>query len=353
MTMSRTHLTFALLFLMSAAPTLVAANVEFNSDIIEFDGITYHEMNVYLASSHDVCIVKRVDDKYEVDVLQFDWEDFPDLSSWELNFALSIYGFDGLAELASDVEHHEFDVRPETEEHLGIEGYGGQDIIIATDVQCFCHLNGGSGDDIVWGADFDAGNNIANYIYGERGNDDLYGGAGRDVLCGGRGNDYLYGFDNSDDLTGDDGNDYLFGSLGDDDLDGGAGNDYIEGNEDNDVLRGRLGNDRLFGGEGADEMYGDEGDDELYGEDGADYLEGDAGNDFLDGGYDMDIDTLCGGTEADDFMFRRYRLVELKLQTKSTLDPRLSITSTRQTTTSTVQYEQFTVEMDIVEDYGS
>ncbi|MEZ5942385.1 MAG: calcium-binding protein [Planctomycetaceae bacterium] len=329
---SRIQLTFAFAFLIALAPAVCTADVDFDSNRVEWEGVTYHEMYVYLDTSHDICIVTRVDDKYEIDILQFDEVDFADLSSWELNFGLSLYGFDGLADLASDVEHHEFDIEADEIQAMAISASGGNDIIILTEADCLCHVSGGTGDDIIWGVDVESETTL-NYLHGDKGNDDLYGGRGPDQLCGGRGHDSLRGYEGPDSLNGDDGNDYLYGGPGDDVLNGSGGDDTIRGNEDNDIIYGSSGDDELLGGDGEDEIHGGDG------------------NDYLDGGYDGAMDTLIGDEGADDFMFRRYRLVELKMKTLSSTDPRLSSTSTRQTTTSTVQYEQFTVEMDVVDDY--
>ena len=53
-------------------------------------------------------------------------------------------------------------------------------------------------------------------MYGEEGNDRIYGGYGDDYLDGGEGNDTLYGEYGDDVLTGGTGNDYLDGGYGND-----------------------------------------------------------------------------------------------------------------------------------------
>ena len=80
-------------------------------------------------------------------------------------------------------------------------------------------------------ADKIVGNNRANEIFGQGGNDYIAGHAGDDLLYGGLGNDYLNGAS---------GLDTLFGELGDDLLRGGKGADQ---------LTGGLGNDTLWGGQ--------------------------------------------------------------------------------------------------------
>ena len=79
--------------------------------------------------------------------------------------------------------------------------------------------------------------NRSTVLDGGAGNDCLYGGRRDDVLHGGSGNDFIWGGDGADSLYGDDGNDFLFGGDGNDLLDGGDGRDF---------LFGQAGNDRLF-----------------------------------------------------------------------------------------------------------
>ena len=80
-------------------------------------------------------------------------------------------------------------------------------------------------------------------MYGEAGNDNLFGGDGNDQLYGGVGNDMLFG---------ENGNDMLFGDAGNDRLSGGTGNDQLNGGTGNDLLYGDAGNDMLTGGAGVD-----------------------------------------------------------------------------------------------------
>ena len=102
------------------------------------------------------------------------------------------------------------------------------------------------------------------------------------------GNDTLYGSDDSEDtLYGNRGNDSLFGNGGDD------------------LLVGGYGNDALYGGDGRDQLNGGAGNDVLYGGDDIDELSGGAGNDYLNGygiGTGFKFDTLEGGTGADTFV---------------------------------------------------
>ncbi|ORF02841.1 calcium-binding protein [Snodgrassella alvi] len=139
-------------------------------------------------------------------------------------------------------------------------------------------LNGGAGNDILWGG---VGDNILN---GGEGNDTLCGGAGDDILNGDEGNDTLNGNDGNDILNGDEGNDTLWGGAGDDILNGDEGNDTLNGGTENDILNGGAGDDILNGGAGDDILNGGVGDDILNGGEGYDILNGGAGNDILNGG---------------------------------------------------------------------
>ncbi len=105
------------------------------------------------------------------------------------------------------------------------------------------------------------------------GNMTIEGGAGDDILWGNIGNDTINGFN------------------GNDIIDGGPGNDTINGQNDNDRMNGGAGNDIMDGGAGNDLIYGDGGDDTL---------NGGAGDDVLDGG--AGIDTLNGGAGNDTYI---------------------------------------------------
>lgn len=64
-------------------------------------------------------------------------------------------------------------------------------------------------------------------LNGGDGNDSIWGGASRDVIYGGRGNDRLYGNDGNDQLYGEDGDDILDGGKGSDSHSGGLGLDTL------------------------------------------------------------------------------------------------------------------------------
>lgn len=162
-------------------------------------------------------------------------------------------------------------------------------------------FNGNDGDD-----KFVNNTSIPTLAYGNRGNDTLIGGTGRDELHGGPDNDTLIGNDGDDELHGDYGDDVLSGGRGNDTLNGWYGNDSLSGDDGDDVLSGYEGDDVLHGGRGNDILKGHEGDDDLFGEDGNDELYGWTGNDLLVGGDGNDYlsgwsgqDILVGGRGDD------------------------------------------------------
>ncbi len=168
---------------------------------------------------------------------------------------------------------------------------------------------GGQQDDTLYGG---TGLDV---LYGDSGRDKLYGDAGAtngsltgQELHGGDDADELFAFaatanagaeslrTTSEKLFGDAGNDTLYGNLGPDFLSGGLGNDTLYG----DWLVGpnyqvapsptTIGAaDTLLGDSGADLLYGGGGNDELWGGSGSDILEGQGGVDSLYGGSDIDL----------------------------------------------------------------
>jgi Ca2+-binding RTX toxin-like protein len=76
---------------------------------------------------------------------------------------------------------------------------------------------GGKDDDLLFGDDG------ADIVYGNLGNDTCDGGDGADLIRGGQGNDIL---------TGGAGADWLSGDRGDDTITGGAGADTFHGSQD-------------------------------------------------------------------------------------------------------------------------
>lgn len=173
-------------------------------------------------------------------------------------------------------------------------------------------------------ADFLFGDRDEDQIHGGPGDDDLRGNSGNDTLFGDEGSDVLIGGDDDDTLDGGEdpdildgglGNDHLIGGLADDLHYGNRGSDLIEGNtgadfiagndqsdfvygdEGSDTIFGGLGNDTLRGGDQDDTIHGDQGDDLILGHAGADTLMGDEGNDVIYGGDQSD--TVRGGLGDD------------------------------------------------------
>ncbi|MCO5797284.1 MAG: hypothetical protein HEQ29_11045 [Dolichospermum sp. LBC05a] len=161
-------------------------------------------------------------------------------------------------------------------------------------VQNFVNVVGTTQNDII------KGNNLANELVGNTGNDTIQGNDGDDILDGGDGNDQLFGGNNDDQLFGGIGNDILQGDNGNDLLNGGEGNDTLKGLAGDDILDGGVGSDSLLGGIGNDILIGDLGDDILNAEAGNDLVFGDDGNDRLYGGDGFD--ELNGGI-GKDFLY--------------------------------------------------
>jgi Ca2+-binding RTX toxin-like protein len=196
------------------------------------------------------------------------------------------------------------------------------------------HLYGNGGDDTLWGGGGDDvlyGGDGNDTVSGGPGNDQLYGEAGNDVIRGSEGNDiesggpgddrigYSPGITNDDDtgadvVTGGDGNDRLdldghtggmTISLDGQANDGAAGegdniaNDFetINGTNSNDVFVGSPGPDQFSGGPGNDTINGGGGNDQLYGGSGDDNINGDAGDDKVEGANGADI--VDGGPGVD------------------------------------------------------
>jgi Ca2+-binding RTX toxin-like protein len=191
-------------------------------------------------------------------------------------------------------------------------------------------LTGGLGNDSLDGG---AGTDLAQFNDGTLGvtvnlaTGTASGGDGTDTLTG---IENLYGSKQGDSLTGDDnanrldaqlgndtlqgagGNDFLIGGLGDDSLDGGSGFDYAQYNDATAGVTVNLSAGTASGGAGNDVLaaieyvYGSSYGDTLTGDDNANVLDGQAGNDLISGGGGQDTliggdgnDSLYGGTEAD------------------------------------------------------
>ena len=193
----------------------------------------------------------------------------------------------------------------------------GNDIFIVDDIGDVCSDAGVGSDRVRASVSFNLGSNIenlqltgaaningtgnelANQLDGNSGNNTLGGGAGADLIKGEDGNDILNGDAGADQLLGGDGADTLNGGADNDILNGGAGLDTLNGGEGIDLLEGGLGDDILNGDAGADQLFGGDGADILRGGEGNDVLRGEAGLDSLFGGagddtyfIDADLDTV-------------------------------------------------------------
>lgn len=150
----------------------------------------------------------------------------------------------------------------------------------------------GDGDDVFNVANsFD--NDLVNglQVFGNGGNDMIFGTSLDDDLRGGAGNDEIHGRAGDDSMRGNGGADDLRGGNGDDDIRGGGGNDVARGNAGADELRGQAGDDELRGGNGRDFINGGRGVDELI---------GNGGNDRFKSNGDGSVDTVNGGRGNND-----------------------------------------------------
>lgn len=122
------------------------------------------------------------------------------------------------------------------------------------------HDDGGGDDEVVR-----SGNAEGESLEGGRGDDLIFGASGQDTMVGQAGNDMLFGEGFEDTLRGLTGNDILFGGNANDVLEGGADDDLLFGGADRDVLYGGVGDDILIGGSDIDTLYGGDGNDTLSG----------------------------------------------------------------------------------------
>lgn len=131
----------------------------------------------------------------------------------------------------------------------------------------------------------------------------IRGSAGADFLYGQIGNDIIYGFG---------GDDFIQAQFGSDRVRGGAGNDYIQlaagdhiayGDAGNDFMVSGTGTSKLFGGIGNDHIRDTGGNTTVYGGAGFDTIEADnAGVNVYSGGAGIDtLDLSYGWSAAVDF----------------------------------------------------
>ena len=162
--------------------------------------------------------------------------------------------------------------------HAGI--HGGLTIARGVEIE---NAVGADGNDSI------TGNNLANDLLGEGGNDTIDGAGGRDVINGNGGRDEIGGGSGADTLYGGEGYDTITGGAGADLIDGGTGHDDLDGGTQDDVIFGRNGDDTIRGGGGADTMSGGRGNDSFVYVNGEDVLAG---------------ETADGGAETDRILLR-------------------------------------------------
>ena len=193
------------------------------------------------------------------------------------------------------------------------------------------------------GNPYGVGNELANTIYGQSGDNLLLGGAGDDYIVGGFGADWIYGEDGDDWLVGGTEVEVQAAESSSDVLVGGAGNDWLDGMSglgEQDWLYGNAGDDSYFvdspadlvfeqAGEGIDTVYatgneavylydnvenmvipwysatrfavGNQADNSLTGNSLDNWLLGGGGNDWFDGRDGNDV--FFGEAGADTFVF--------------------------------------------------
>lgn len=181
-------------------------------------------------------------------------------------------------------------------------GAGDDDLPILTDLRFVAH--GNAGNDTINGFKADGDpmlllTGTGNKIYGDAGDDTLTGSVGRDLIFAGSGNDVVSGGDDEA-VPGANGSDRLFGEGDNDVIYGHSGMDFIDGGSGDDLLFGGDDNDTIFGSSGGDEIHGTDGDDTIDGGGGVDVIFGENGNDNIHGGTEND--TLHGQL-GDDVLF--------------------------------------------------
>jgi len=167
-----------------------------------------------------------------------------------------------------------------------IFGNTGEDKIYGGRASDF--LFGNSDDDEIYAGrglyDYSFGNDGDDEIYGEQGMDLVFGNRGNDKIYGGRGfTDLLFGNRGDDKIWGQRGLDFAFGGDGVDEIWGGTGPDVLFGNDKNDTIYGGTGWDLIFGNRGDDWGFGGDGFDLMFGNRGNDCFEGNNGNDMIFG----------------------------------------------------------------------
>ena len=240
-----------------------------------------------------------------------------------------VFGDAGIDLVVGDNGFELFSSAPGGDDHL----HGGDsiDIVIGDDISDIFDPNHAGGSDELYGDDG------IDVMFGTGGDDTLEGGAHIDFMSGGGDNDTMYGIDNT--FTGDGwtipttsivlGN-LMFGNLGNDTMYGGDGLDVQFGNDGEDemygkdyidVMFGQADNDTMYGESGGElfsisgipvrlgnVMFGNTGEDEMWGGGDLDVMFGNTENDTMhgyDGNFEplgIDADVMLGG-DGDDTMF--------------------------------------------------
>ena len=106
-----------------------------------------------------------------------------------------------------------------------------------------------------------AGNDVINFVKSPFKKNKLYGEGGNDKIYGSMNTDYIYGGSGNDTIVGNLGNDRIYAGAGRDIIDGGKGNDKIWGESGANAIAGGVDNDTIFGSTGFDAIAGGKGDD--------------------------------------------------------------------------------------------
>src|SRR5262245_47058489 len=154
------------------------------------------------------------------------------------------------------------------------------------------NMSGSNFDDVL------EGDNQANRIWGQGGNDVIRGGGGNDDLQGGSGNDTFYGGAGADNIDGSSGIDYVHY----DDATAGVTVGFASAAGSNDGAGDCLLNIECSGGSGfADKLCGTGLGEDLQGGGGDDLLQGRGGNDTIDGGDGVD-QAVYSGSRGEYFI---------------------------------------------------